>query len=184
MVEFSLLTPVFLLVILATIDFSGYFGARLSVEQASRAGARVAVTEAESAYPSAAASVVTQVVSHANDAQVASTADCEWSGTTLSPTTYPPFTFTGTSCIGIWYFELTGSGSPALCTQFSVFHSAFGSYSGGVWTSATPGNGCVAPGSDIVVVGVGYHYPALTPLPALSGSALDTYGETQLLEED
>ena len=32
MVEFSLLLPLFLLVILATIDFSGYFGARLSVE--------------------------------------------------------------------------------------------------------------------------------------------------------
>jgi hypothetical protein len=36
-------------------------------------------------------------------------------------------------------------------------------------------------GDDIVVVGVGYTYSPLTPIPALNG--LNTYGETQLLEE-
>jgi hypothetical protein len=39
------------------------------------------------------------------------------------------------------------------------------------------------PDDDIVVVGVGYHYSPLTPLPTIASNALTTYGETQLLEE-
>jgi len=33
------------------------------------------------------------------------------------------------------------------------------------------------------VVGVGYHYNPVTPLPTIASNALTTYGETQLLEE-
>jgi hypothetical protein len=183
MVEFSLLLPLFLLVILATIDFSGYFGARLSVENAARAGARLAVIQPETAYPSAGSSIVTAVVANAADAALPSTTDCKWNGSTLAPTMYPPFTWsTGKGCIGIWYFELEKVGPPQLCTQFSAANLAFGSYSGSTWTAAAPATGCVAADSDVVVVGVGYSYSPLTPIPALSG--LGTYGETQLLEED
>jgi hypothetical protein len=36
---------------------------------------------------------------------------------------------------------------------------------------------------DLIVVGVGYRFSPLTPLPAIASTALITYGETQLLEE-
>jgi hypothetical protein len=191
MVEFSLLLPLFLLVILATIDFSGYFGARLSVENAARAGARVAATTTLTNYttgtsPQTGSGIISTVVGNAADASVPSNVDCAWQGTTLSPTQYPPFTWSSTArgCIGIWYFELEPVGPPQLCTQYSAAHLAFGSYGGSTWTAAAPATGCVQADSDIVVVGVGYQFSPLTPLPALSGSALNTFGETQLLEED
>jgi hypothetical protein len=188
MVEFSLLLPLFLLVIFSTIDFSGYFGARLSVENAARAGARVATTTTLADYtsgtsPQTGSGIISTVLSNAADAAMPSNVDCVWNGTTLSPTSYPPFTWSsGKGCIGIWYFELEKVGPPQLCTQFSATHLAFGSYSGSTWTAAAPVTGCVAADSDVVVIGVGYSYSPLTPIPALSG--LVTYGETQLLEED
>jgi hypothetical protein len=33
------------------------------------------------------------------------------------------------------------------------------------------------------VVGVGYAYKPLTPMPTIAAAALTTYGETQLIEE-
>ncbi|MGA8015301.1 MAG: TadE family protein [Candidatus Dormiibacterota bacterium] len=183
MVEFALVAPVFLLVVFATIDYGQYFGARLSVENAARNGARYAVVEPEASYPTAGSGIVTAVTSASNDASIPTNTDCLWQGTTLSPTTYPPFTFSGTGCIGIWYFELTTNGAPTLCIQWSVVHQAFGSYSGATWTASTPGSGCVEPGTDLVVVGVGYQYNPITPMPTIATSALKTYGETQLLEE-
>jgi hypothetical protein len=192
MVEFSLVLPLFLLVILATIDFSGYFGSRLSVENAARAGARVAVVENQAAYvatPSAGTTIVSAIIGAANDAAVPSNADCTWNGTSLAVSGFPPFTWsTGKGCIGIWYFELQSTGAPALCAQWSVQHNYMDTWVGTTETvdNMTPANwpaGCVSPTTDVVVVGVGYQYSPLTPLPALSASALNTYGETQLLEE-
>lgn len=187
-VEFSLVLPLFLLVVLATIDFSGYFGARLSVENAARAGARLATTTTLADYttgtaPQTGSGIISTIVGNAADASLPTNVDCKWQGTTLTPTQYPPFVWgAGKGCIGIWYFELEKVGPPQLCTQFSTAYLAFGSYSGSTWTAAAPAAGCVAAESDVVVVGVGYNYSPLTPLPALNG--LTTYGETQLLEED
>jgi hypothetical protein len=198
MVEFSLLLPLFIVVIFATIDFSGYFGARLSVENAARAGARLAVTVSSADYtanvaPDSGPGIVSQVVGNAADAGLPSTVNCTWAGTTLSPLVYPPFSFSGRGCIGIWYFEMPtggGTGSPWLCGQWSVSAQTWSWWTSAGVTTGTPDKYCVvtpvsgAPYQDIVVVGVGYQYSPLTPLPALSGSALNTYGETQLLEED
>jgi hypothetical protein len=188
MVEFSLVLPLFLLVIFATIDFSGYFGARLSVENAARAGARLATTTTLADFttgtaPQTGSGIISTIVGNAADASLPNNADCKWQGTTLAPTQYPPFLWgAGKGCIGIWYFELEKVGPPQLCTQFSAVNLAFGTYSGNTWTASAPATGCVAADSDVVVVGVGYNYSPLTPIPALNG--LTTYGETQLLEED
>jgi hypothetical protein len=181
-----MVSPLFLVLVFGTIDFGGYFGSRMSVEEAARAGARVAAVEdVVSTYTGS--SIVSAIAAQEGLAKVPSTTDCAWQGTTLDPNVYPPFTFSGSGCIGIWYFDFysANTGPPTLCTQWSVAHSAFGSYSGSTWTSGTPPSGCVAapPGEDIVVVGVGYHYNPLTPMPTIITGALTTYGETQLLEE-
>jgi Flp pilus assembly protein TadG len=183
MVEFALVAPLFILLVFSTIDFGGYFSSRLSVEEAARAGARAAVVQVYSSYSGSA--ITGAITAQKGMAALTTTADCIWQGTTLDPGTYPPFTFTGTSCVGIWYFDLMNetSGPPTLCTQWSVAHSAFGSYSGSTWTAATPPSGCVVPQEDIVVVGVGYQYHPLTPMPTIVSGALTTYGETELMEE-
>jgi hypothetical protein len=122
---------------------------------------------------------------------MASAPNCTWAGTTLTPTTYPPFSFSGRNCIGIWYFEMPvggATGPPWLCGQWSVSAQAWSWWtSAGATTTTRDPNCVIAPGSsttyqDIVVVGVGYTYSPLTPIPGLNG--LTTYGETQLLEED
>ncbi len=194
LVEFSLVLPIFMVVIFATIDFGGYFGARLSVENAARAGDRVAVVETQAGF--SGASIVNAISAEAQDnGGLPMNADCFWNGTTLTPTTYPPFTFSGKGCIGVWYFQLEQVGSPQLCTQWSVANSAFGSYSGSTWTASTPAAGCFDAGGTVVVVGVGYQYAPLTPVPFIgalgtncpsggNNGALCTYGETQLLEEE
>jgi hypothetical protein len=186
-VEFALVAPLFFLLVLSTIDFGGYFSSRLSVEQAARAGARVAVVQMESSYSGSA--ITKAIAAQQGMAAITTTTDCIWQGTTLDTYVYPPFLpRTGTSCVGVWYFDLMNeiSGPPALCTQWSVEHSQFGSYSGTTWTEATgdtPPAGCVVPQEDLVVVGVGYQYKPLTPMPTIVSAALTTYGETQLIEE-
>ncbi|HYA01129.1 MAG TPA: TadE family protein [Candidatus Binatia bacterium] len=197
-VEFALVFPVFILLVMGCIDYGGYFGARLSVENAARAGARLAVIEQPSQSSFSGTAIVQAVTGQANDAPgLPSNSDCIWNGSNLSPLSYPPFTFSSSSigCIGIWYFQLQMTGSPSLCAQWSVKNQAFGKYSssGSTWTASSP-NSCVGIGSDIVVVGVGYQYRPLTPVPYIGtvatncpsgggNSALCTYGETQLLEE-
>jgi hypothetical protein len=184
MVEFAMALPVFLVLVMGTIDFGGYFSSRLSVEEAARAGARAAVVQVPSSYSGSA--ITAAITAQQGMAAITATVDCLWQGTTLDANEYPPFTpLTGTSCVGIWYFDLMNetTGPPTLCTQWSVAHSAFGSYSGTVWTAATPPNGCVVPEEDIMVVGVGYAYKPLTPMPTIAAAALTTYGETQLIEE-
>ncbi len=179
-----MVAPLFLLLVFATIDFGGYFGSRLSVEEAARAGARAAVVQVESSYSGSA--ITKAIAAQQGMASIATTTDCIWQGTTLDTYQYPPFNaLTGTSCVGVWYFDLMNetSGPPALCTQWSVAHSAFGSYSGTTWTAATPPAGCVVSQEDLVVVGVEYRYKALTPMPTIVSGALTTYGETQLIEE-
>jgi hypothetical protein len=198
LVEFALISPIFLLVIFATIDFGGYFGARLSVENAARDGARVAAVQPLKAYSTTAgATIVAAIRRQANDFSASATLqDCYWSGPTLSPTQYPPFNIpTGsTGCVGIWYFELSGTGSPTLCSQWSLTESGqwglwSGTFPSETWTPqpSGPPAGCVSPptpsGVDLVVIGVGYKYSALTPMPTIASGALVTYGETELMEE-
>jgi hypothetical protein len=174
------------------MDFGGYFGTRLSVENAARAGARTAVTESEAKYPSAGSLIVSAVERQANLGQIPSNVDCNWTGASLNPGSYPPFGWTGTGqgCIGIWYFELststcTSGCAPALCAQWSVANGYWDTWSGGVETidTSTLPTGCVTAGTNIVVVGVGFKYRPLTPMPTIATGALTTYGETELLEE-
>ena len=194
--EFSLLAPVFLLVMFSTIDFGGYFGTRLSVENAARAGARTAVIESESAYansPSAGTLIVAAIKRQSNEGSIPTTNDCLWSDTNnpqwLTPSSYPPFGWSSSDsgCIGIWYFELNSTGPPTLCIQWSVQYNQWGTWSVGAsptWTQqANPPAGCVTPGQNLVVVGVGFKYSPLTPLPTIASGALITYGETELMEE-
>ena len=142
-VEFALVAPLFLLLVFSTIDFGGYFSSRLAVEEAARAGARAAVVQVSSSYSGSA--ITGAITAQKGMAALTTTVDCIWQGTTLDPDSYPPFKpLTGTSCVGIWYFDLMNetSGPPTLCTEWSVAHSAFGSYSGSTWTAATPPSGC------------------------------------------
>lgn len=182
MVEFALVLPVFLLVVMATIDFSGYFGVRLSAENAARAGARVAVVN-----PTSGSAIATAVEGAADFAIVPNNVDCSWNGTSLAPSSYPPFALPSgkTACIGIWYFELNAYGSPSLCAQWSVQNSYWDTWSGSTEStdqSSLPST-CYSSLQNIAVVGVGYTYSPFTPVPALPSSALTTYGETQLLIE-
>ncbi len=187
--EFAIVAPLFFLLVFSTIDFGGYFGSRLSVEEAARAGARVAVVQCdETGCTYSGSSIVNAIVAQEGIANLPKTVNCTWQGTTLSTNVYPPFTIpgTGNGCIGIWYFDLYSSttGPPALCGQWSVSSSAWVWYTNDGATTTTEPTGCVLPNEDIVVVGVGYHYNPLTPMPAIASNALITYGETQLLEEE
>jgi hypothetical protein len=185
-VEFALVAPLFFLLLFGTIDFGGYFGSRLSVEEAARAGARVAEVQCnQTGCTYSGSAIVTAIVAQEGMVKVPTTVNCTWQGTTLAPDVYPPFTFSGSGCIGIWYFNLYSSttGPPELCGQWSVTTSAFVWYTSTGSTTTTEPNNCVVPVDDIVVVGVGYHYTPLTPLPTIASNALTTYGETQLLEE-
>jgi hypothetical protein len=190
MVEFSLVAPVFFVVVFAIIDFGGYFGDRLAVENAARAGARVAAVQQPSSF--SGTSIISAVTGLEGPAHISSGTDCVWSGATLDSNTYPPFTVpsSATGCIGIWYFDFLAdpTGPPMLCAQWSVQNSWWdtwntaGTETTDVATANLPG-GCLVAEEDVVVVGVGYHYNPLTPFPGIGSGALTTYGETQLLEE-
>jgi hypothetical protein len=195
MVEFALVVPVFLLLVFATIDYGGYFGSRLAVETAAAGGARVAAVQELSSF--SGSSIVSKITSLEGPAKIITNADCSWNGTTLNPSSYPPFSFSGQGCIGIWYFDLNAdpTGPPALCAEWSVQHSWWDVWNvtnGDETTDVSSSNfttddggvdSCVAATDDIVVVGVGYQYQSLTPLPAIAANALITYGETEMLEE-
>ncbi len=190
LVEFALLSPLFLLVVFGTIDYGGYFGSRLSVENAARAGARTAVVQQyASSFATKGGDIVIAITSHSNVELVPNDVDCTWNGTTLSPATYPPFQLPAhqSACIGIWYFEVTypgnSAGPPWLCGQWSVATSAWSWWNSSGQPSPTKDTSCVVAGDDIVVVGVGYKYSPYTPLPSIAAGALTTYGETQLVEE-
>src|ERR1019366_1981868 len=102
MVEFAMVAPLFLLLVLATIAFGGYFASRLGVEEATRAGARAAAVQDYSSYSGTA---ITRAISAQRGlATLTTNQDCTWQGTTLDPNQYPPFTFSGSGCVGIWYF--------------------------------------------------------------------------------
>ena len=176
LVEFALVSPLFILLVFAAIDFGGYFGSRLAVESAADAGARVAAIENQGATFSGTA-ILNVIKADQGPASLTTNVNCTWNGTTLNPNTYPPFSFTGNGCVGIWYFDLLAAptGPPTLCEQWSVATQA--------WTPSTIPSGCVEPGEDVVVVGIGYRYTTLTPLPSIASGALTTYGETQILEE-
>jgi hypothetical protein len=198
MVEFAMVAPLFFLVVLATIDFGGYFGARLGVEEAARAGARAASVQVVSSY--SGSTITTAISAQRGLADLTTNVDCQWEGTTLDPSQYPPFTFSGSGCIGIWYFDMGDeiNGPPTLCAEWSVAGYWDTWYDGTEYTdqsSPDPGgtkglsSGCVVPlataasQENIVVVGVGYKYTPLTPMPTIVSGALTTYGETQILEE-
>ncbi len=181
-----MVAPLFFLLVFGTIDFGGYFGSRLSVEEAARAGARVADVQCnQTGCTYSGSAIVNAIVAQEGMVKLPTTVNCTWAGNSLAPSVYPPFTFSGNGCIGIWYFNLYAAttGPPVLCGQWSVASSAWVWYTNGGGTTTTEPNGCVLPNDDIVVVGVGYRYSPLTPLPTIASNALTTYGETQLLEE-
>jgi hypothetical protein len=204
MVEFALLCPLFLIVVLATIDYGGYFSARLSVENAARAGVRFAVTQAcgqpqstpTIQCPGSAWTTSTSPTSTTIEGVIRSAAngtlshspvpnaDCLWNGSTV-----PQFGPDGTSssyfdfkvpsgsigCMSISYWDISTGTSAALCAYFSA---ASGWHFQGSYTT----DNCVV-ADDLIQVTVGFQYQTLTPLPAVVSSALTTAATIDLLEE-
>jgi Flp pilus assembly protein TadG len=191
--EFALVLPLFLLVIMGSIDFAGYFASRLSVENAARAAVRWAVTQCDphsstctnpnavwtNAQPPGAGTIEQVAISNSNDAKIINQ-DCPTNLATLTP---------GTGCITISYYDLNtgslacpsgpGSCTSTLCAQWSASSDTLTFQ--GTYTSST----CLVPNRTLVQVLVGYNYKTLTPLPLpTSGwSGLTTSAGSQLLEE-
>jgi Flp pilus assembly protein TadG len=190
MVEFALVMPSLLLTILAIIDFAGYFGTQLSVEQASQAGARFAAVQAcsgsgtscaagpwSTATPPAAGSIEAVIVSASGDAGLQNQ-NCLSNGSAV-PSFGPGATVpTGdTSCISISYWDTTAASTPTLC---AYFNASTGWVFEGSYTATT----CVVANKDLVQVTVGYRYQPTTPLPATFTAALATNSTTDLLVEN
>jgi hypothetical protein len=192
MVEFGLVAPSCILVALAIIDFAGYFGAQLSVEQASQAGARFAAVQAcspainsthcvagpwSTATPPTAGSIEAVIVGASGDAHVQNQ-NCLSNGSPV-PSFGPGATVPSgaTSCISISYWDTTLGSAPTLCAYYNasttwVFE--------GTYTTAN----CVLANKDLVQVTVGYRFQPTTPLPATFSSALATNATTDLIMEN
>jgi Flp pilus assembly protein TadG len=190
MVEFALVAPACILTALAIIDFAGYFGAQLSVEQASQAGARFAAVQAcsgsgtscavgawSTATPPAAGSIEAVIVKASGDARVQNQ-NCLSSGSAV-PSFGPGATVptAATSCISISYWDTTAGSAPTLC---AYYNASTGWVFEGTYTATT----CLLANTDLVQVTVGYRYQPTTPLPATFTSALATNATTDLIMEN
>jgi Flp pilus assembly protein TadG len=177
--------------VLGTIDFAGYFAARLSVENAARSAVRFAATQCDpstctnanpvwtNAQPPVAGTIEQVAVNSSNDAHIIDQ-DCPTNLATLTP---------GTGCITISYYDLNsgslacpsgpGSCTSTLCAQWSASTDTLTFQ--GTYTSST----CLVPNRTLVQVLVGYNYKPLTPIPLPTNgwSGLTTSAESQLLEE-
>jgi hypothetical protein len=190
MVEFALVAPSCLLTALAIVDFAGYFGAQLSVEQAAQAGARFAAVQAcsgsgtscavgawSTATPPAAGSIESVIVGASGDAQLQNQ-NCLSNGSPI-PSFGPGATVptTATSCISVSYWDTTAGSAPTLC---AYYNASTGWAFQGSYTATT----CLLAKKDLVQVTVGYRYQPTTPLPAAFTSALATNATTDLLLEN
>lgn len=154
MAEFALVAPVLFLLLLAAIDFGGYYGTQMSVQNAARTGVRFAVTSplAWSSSSSPAATTIPGVVQRA-----ASFAAVPNNGTSIQ----------------ITYWDITGS------TKMECGDASSGSFSSVNGYSQAQ---CVVPGT-LIQVTVTYTYAPWTPLPPLALRAFTTTATSQLLEE-
>ena len=133
-----MVAPLFFLLVFGTIDFGGYFGSRLSVEEAARAGARVADVQCnQTGCTYSGSAIVNAIVAQKGMVKLPTTVNCTWAGNSLAPSVYPPFTFSGNGCIGIWYFNLYAAttGPPVLCGPVERGQLGAGS---GTRTAAAP----------------------------------------------
>jgi len=199
MVEFAMVLPVLIALVFGGIDYGGYFGSRLSVENAARVAVRAAAadvcpttgagvtgtgnTSCWSAATAPASGTIEQAaISAAGDAQVLNR-DCPDSDAVWPPSPSDLATLTpGTGCISIRYYYLNGT-SQSLCAAWSVTNDELTTQ-----TSYPMGTDCVIPagssGADVVQVVIGYNYRPLVPIPWFAGAGLTTTSaETQLVLE-
>jgi Flp pilus assembly protein TadG len=128
MVEFAMVLPVFLIVVLGAVDYGGYFAARLSVENAARAAVRYAAAQTCPASasngveagnnacwtnqnpPSAGSTTIeAAAIAAANDAHITNV-DCPDSDGAWPPSAADLATLTpDTGCISIRYYDLNTS---------------------------------------------------------------------------
>jgi Flp pilus assembly protein TadG len=212
MVEFAMVFPVFLLLVLASVDYGGYFAARLSVENAARNAARWAATEVcpttgagvtsasnnacwTNAQPPAPGTIEAAAISTASDAHIINQ-DCPDSDSAWPPSATDLATLTpDTGCISIRYYDLTANqtqtctGGPGTCSmQYCASWSAGGDQLQVDTPTYSLGTNCLiaatATGANIVQVLVGYNYQPTTPMPKMLGATMTTTSaETQLVLE-
>jgi Flp pilus assembly protein TadG len=126
MVEFAMVLPVFLIMVLGAVDYGGYFAARLSVENAARAAVRDAAVQAcptiesngveagnnacwTNQNPAGSTTIEAAAIAAANGANVTNV-DCPdshgaWPPSAADLATLPP----DTGCISIRYYDLNTS---------------------------------------------------------------------------
>jgi Flp pilus assembly protein TadG len=135
--EFAMVLPVLLLLLLGSVDFGGYFGTRMSVQNAVRAGVSYAVVNPQN-----------------------------WSGATSIATFTEQSSEFGSlhdTDITIGYYLLSVSlASP--CGQWtSAGGMVYFTISGTTYTKAT----CLVANSTLIKVTAVYTYSPLTPIPKL-----------------
>ncbi|MGO8686202.1 MAG: TadE family protein [Candidatus Dormibacteria bacterium] len=210
LVEFAMVFPVFLMVVMGTIDYGGYFGSRLSIENAARAAVRYAavqpcpltgagVTTAgnnacwTNVQPPGAGTIEAQAIAAANDAKVTNE-DCPDQDGAWPPSAADLATLTpDTGCISIRYYDLNASadtctGGPGTCqlTLCAVWSASADQLQ--VQSGFTLGNNCMLTAgsgvANIVQVLIGYDYQPMTPVPRFLGAVMTTTSaETQLILE-
>ncbi|MDQ2960397.1 MAG: pilus assembly protein [Candidatus Dormibacteraeota bacterium] len=136
--EFAMVLPVLLLLLLGTIDFGGFFGTRLSVQNAVRVGAAYAVVNPTSWTGSSSIAAATEQASDF--------------GTLVD----------GNITIG--YYLLTVSLTSACGQWTSAAGMVYYTVSGTTYTKAT----CLVPNNTLIKVTAKYTYLPLTPIPKVS----------------
>ena len=213
LLEFALVLPVLLLIMFGTIDYAAYFSSRLSVENATRAAVRLAVTDAcgtwnagtsscgntywSTASSPAAGTIEALIIAKANYPVNIPNVDCYWLNNSdgnyeVPSSTNKPGTTTASlppgklGCITIVYFNIQ-SAAETLCGWWDANTAPTGWNWTNIATYGPSGSGatnpCVGPGS-LVQVTVMWHYTPLTPVPGIASHILDTTATIQLTEED
>ncbi len=135
--EFAMAAPVLMLLLLGAIDFGGFFGTRLSVQNAARAGVAYAAINPTS-----------------------------WTGTTSIATATEHASSFGTlvdSNITIDYYLLTLSTTSPCGEWTSAGGMVYYTVSGTTYNKAT----CLIPESTLIKVTAVYTYTPMTPIPKL-----------------
>ena len=163
MVEFALVSPVFLLFIFGIVDFGAFFTAQNSITDAARAGARYAAVHPSSwsnAAQAPAASIQGAIQQTSGGASVVNVDMTATSGITISY--YDTTTLSGTN--------------PTKCGAYSAATGTFVAVTG--YTQAT----CLLAGSTLVEVSLRYRYSPITPYPIPTSTT--TFTETTRLVEE
>lgn len=154
MVEFSLVAPLFLLLVMGIVEYSAYFSDQDGVSNAASTGARYAAT-----HPSA--------WSNAAQAPAASIEGA------VQSVAYPSIPNTDSN-IAISYYNISG----AAAVKCGVYTIASGFVAQGSFTQAT----CLVPLQTMIQIDVTYTHNPLTPYPIPASK--NTFTETtRVLEE-